>query len=366
LVGDTTNLRYKQMTDGAAAFGQVTVNVTDRFRLTGGGRYSDDHKSASIFNFDNPGASVPFVTQLFPPTNLPDLKRTDEKFTWLAGAQYDVTQTVMAYAKAGTGFKDGGFNARASGNNSVVSFDPETSTTYEAGVKSTLFGRRLVLNADVYRMILKGFQDSTLNTLTGTGFIVANAGNRRVDGVEIDAQAHPIEPLSVTAALAYADGKYTSYREGQCPSYPGAVQPTKNTTPAGTCDFTGLTPSLSPEWKLSGSAEWRRPLAGHDDLEWFVGGDASYTSAQYLDTTLDPRSHQKSYTLVSARLGLESRDGWRLQLWAKNLFDQSYYVAAAAQPLAAFVSGGGTAGAAGFVGWYGAPRTFGIEASYRF
>ena len=54
------------------------------------------------------------------------------------------------------------------------------------------------------------------------------------------------------------------------------------------------------------------------------------------------------------------------ELWGKNLFNKSYYVAGFAQGLGAFVNAGGTAAANGFVGFYGVPRTFGLEASYRY
>ncbi|HEX3888730.1 MAG TPA: TonB-dependent receptor [Phenylobacterium sp.] len=365
-VGDTGQLRFDQDTTGVAGFGQATFNVTDRFRLTAGGRYSDDRKTGSIINVNNPGASAIFVAQLSLPTDLPDLKRTDDKFTWALGAQYDLTDGIMGYVKAGTGFKDGGFNARAGGNFTVVSFDPENSKTYELGVKSEFLDRRVVLNADVFHMELDGFQDSTLNPLTGSGFIVSNAGNRRVNGVEVDAQAQPLEQLSLTAAASYDDGVYTSYPAGQCPTYPGAFAAVKNVTPAGTCNFTGLRPANSPEWKWSLTGEWRQPIARAPGLSWFLGGDISYTSSQFLDTTLDPRSFQPAVTLVGARFGVDSRTGWRVMAFAKNLTNESYYLAAAAQPLAAFISGGGTAAPQGFVGWYAPPRTYGLEASYKF
>ena len=70
--------------------------------------------------------------------------RDDKGKTWSLGAQYDVASGVMAYVTSGSGYKDGGFNSRSA----VVTpfaFDPETSLTYEAGVKSTLFDHRLVL-----------------------------------------------------------------------------------------------------------------------------------------------------------------------------------------------------------------------------
>jgi len=53
-------------------------------------------------------------------------------------------------------------------------------------------------------------------------------------------------------------------------------------------------------------------------------------------------------------------------LYGKNLSDEAYYVQSTLQPLNAFISAGGTAQAQGFVGWYGPPRTYGIEISAKF
>ncbi|MGV7120367.1 TonB-dependent receptor domain-containing protein [Sphingopyxis sp. 550A] len=54
----------------------------------------------------------------------------------------------MTYVRASTGYKAGGFNARAADNNG---FDPEDLTSYEIGFKSELFDRRLRFNVAACR-----------------------------------------------------------------------------------------------------------------------------------------------------------------------------------------------------------------------
>ena len=142
--------------------------------------------------------------------------------------------------------------------------------TYELGIKSTLLENRLILNADVYLMELKDFQDSVLNPLTGSGFIVANAGDREVKGFEAEAQFRPIRPLALRGSLSYMDAEFTDYPAGQC--YAGK---TPNGALPGTCDYNGLTPSQSPKWSWSLAAQWDAPL-GDTGLDWFAGADVSY------------------------------------------------------------------------------------------
>jgi iron complex outermembrane receptor protein len=358
--GDTGFFYYTQDTRSWAAFGQATVHFTDAFRFTGGLRYSYDKKRAYIDAVTNPTASAA-ARAVFPTNHLGRLHRHEGKVTWSATAQYDITPDIMGYVLAATGYKTGGYNARAAAAGVPVEFDDENSITYEAGVKSTLLDRKLVLNVDVYNMKLKDFQDSILNPLTGSGFIVANAGDRRVRGLEADAQLHPIQPLSIQGTLAYMDAEFTDYPAGQC--YNGK---TPNGTKPGTCNYNGLTPSQSPKWAWSLAAQWQQPIPG-TSLEWFASGDVSYTATKYLEPTLDPRSIQPSVTIWGLRAGISGDDGrWRVSAYGKNLGDRNYFVQKTLQPLNAFISAGGTAQAQGFVGWYAPPRTYGVEAVVKF
>jgi iron complex outermembrane receptor protein len=357
--GDNTFFFYDQTTKSAAAFGQATFHVTDAWRFTGGLRYSSDDKKAATGSNDNAGVSPAFKSA-FPINPVQQLSRNDNKLTWSIGSQYDVTRGVMAYVIAATGFKDGGFNARQTAAGTPLAFNPENSTTYEAGVKSTFFERKVLLNVDVFRMKLNGFQESTLNPLTGVGFIVGNAGDRRVDGLEVDLQWAPIEHLSIVASGQVNDAKFTNYPAAQC--YTGA---TPNGSSPGTCNYTGLRPAYNPASSGSLSANWDAPL-GSTGLDGFVNGSVTYQAKQLEDGTLDPRSLQSAYSLLNLRVGVGSeKSNWKVSLFGRNLANKAYYVASAAQPLGGLISGGGAAGAQGFFGWYGTPRTYGIELTVK-
>lgn len=360
LVGDNSSFFYSQKTQSAALFGQATWNVTDAFRVTAGARYSSDDKEGFLVSRVKAGSSPAFLT-VFQNNPVGALSRSETKPNYSLGVQYDVTEDILLYVMGGTGYKSGGFNARSAAVGTPVEFQAENSDTVEVGFKSVWMAGDLVFNAGVYRMNLTDFQDSTLNPLTGTGFIVANAGDRRVEGLEVEAQFYPLDPLSIRASLGLMDAKFTNYSAGQC--YTGK---TANGTKPGTCNYNGLTPAFSPEVTASLAAEWRD---GFRDTasDWFVGGDASYVSERSLDTTLDPRSLQAEYTLLGLRAGFAAKDGsWRVSAYGKNLTDEGYFVVASPQPIAAFVSGGGLVGAQGFAGWYGPPRTYGVEAGFRF
>lgn len=362
--GDESLFFFKQKTYSAAAFGQVKLNVTHRLHLIGGLRFNADRKTGSILSYDAPNSSAKWV-QINAPSSVPSLKRSSTKTTWLLTAQYEPTDESMLYASAGTGYKDGGFNARPANNLFPFVFGPENSTSYEVGLKSSWLDRRLQLNIDAYRLELKGFQQSIYDSsITPPTFIVGNAGNLRNEGLEAELTARPMEPLTVNGDISYSRSTYTSFPAGSCPNYPGPILQTRV---GAACDYTGLTPAGSPKVTWNLNAEWTQPFEGRADLEWFVAGGLTYTSSQYLDGALDPRSFQKAVALLDGRLGLENRaSGWRLSVFGKNLTDEVYLNAAANLAQAPFISGGGTSPAQGFVGWYAPPRTVGVELNKTF
>jgi len=77
---------------------------------------------------------------------------------------------------------------------------------------------------------------------------------------------------------------------------------------------------------------------------------------------------QPSYSLVDGRIGVTSSDAhWDLALWCKNLTNAVWYTANSATPGTSVVSSGGaTSPPSGQTLYYGPPRTYGAEVSYRF
>ncbi|MEZ5938435.1 MAG: TonB-dependent receptor [Hyphomonadaceae bacterium] len=357
--GDFGDSLFEQETRSAALFGTATWNATDRLSLTGGLRFSWDNKDVYIEHTNSPDASTVFnaVQRAYTPGGL---ERKEDNVTWQANAKYQLSDDVMLFATAATGSKAGGFNSRRGSATDPVEFEDESSLTYEAGLKSELFDRRLVLNATGYRMELNDFQEAVLNPVTGTGFIVGNAGQRTVKGVELDFRAAATERLSFDGALGWMDAEYTDHPSGQC-----ATGRTPDGDLPGTCNYNGMRSEKSPEWKGSLAAVWDQPLPG--DLSWTTRAEVTFTSNYYVEPTLDPLLNVDGYQLFNLRTTLQPADGsWKLALWGRNLTDEAYYSEGAPQPVRAFVSAGGVAGAGGYIGWYGAPRTYGVELTLKY
>lgn len=142
--------------------------------------------------------------------------------------QYDLTGTATVYASAARAYKSGGFNVRdpqisgASGAASdgteygfgfVEGFKPERVQSYELGLKSEWFGRRLRLNTDVFR---SNYRDQQINFLipgTVSDSKTRNAGRSRIRGFELDATALPLPGLMLSLSYAWLDAKTLEVRD---------------------------------------------------------------------------------------------------------------------------------------------------------
>ncbi|MDT0577126.1 TonB-dependent receptor [Croceicoccus sp. F390] len=182
-----------------ALFGQVSwrpSTLEEKLELTGGLRYTWDKKTLFL---DTDGDGTPDV----------EGRRKFKNLSWLASANYDFTDDLMAYVRAASGYKSGGFNPRAA---TLNGFDSEKVIAYEAGIKADWFDRRLRTNLSVYRT---NYDDLQINQFSsgssGSVALVLNAGRARIQGIEFEATAVPVERLTLNASFGYTDPKYKEF-----------------------------------------------------------------------------------------------------------------------------------------------------------
>jgi len=195
--------------DSWSVFAEAVIDVTDRLRLIGGIRHTDETK-----RFDGTAVTLPgAIAQVGRDFLLGDAAGEDElefsEQTWRAGAMYDFTDTTMGYFTASRGFKSGGFDLRITQDAfELPKFDPEFVTMYEFGVKNEFPQYGLRLNASVFYSEYSDVQVSAnppgqINTVT------ANAADGEVIGVEIDATWVPRPQLLIEASFGFQDAEYT-------------------------------------------------------------------------------------------------------------------------------------------------------------
>ncbi len=290
-----------------AAFGQATMNISNRLSFTAGLRWTRDEKTEGMFQRTvfNPAARV-----LAPiDEDVQGLEQIASAVNWLANVRYFLTDDVMVFATASTGFKSGGFNSEPGASDRI--FDEESAKNYELGLKSTLFDRKVVANVTLFRTDIDDFQERQFQ---GLGFVVDNAGSLRQQGVELDLQAAPVEQLDILMGLSYLDSEFTDF--ANAPSLPAGMPQ----------DLTGRRRQDSPKWQFSIATQWTDQIP-NTEANWFVRGEYQFTSEQFLDANLNPQSLQEGFSLANFRIGLAGLEGqWQLVGFVRNAFDEGYCV----------------------------------------
>jgi outer membrane receptor protein involved in Fe transport len=159
---------------------------------------------------DNPdGTLLPATVEGSPCTNLADYvngklvpKRTkDNGFTHRLNLTWKPSEDILAYATWSRGFRPGGINRRGT----IAPYAADFLTNYELGLKTTLAGGAVRLNAAVYLQDWKRFQFSFLGENSFTE--IHNGPNARIKGIEADVNIRPVEGLTIAAAASYTDAK---------------------------------------------------------------------------------------------------------------------------------------------------------------
>jgi iron complex outermembrane receptor protein len=347
-------------TNSYAAYAQATWHIDDRWSLTGGLRYTFDDKSG-VFAQQQQGG-VP-LSALPPAARGPvstirnTLSEPNAYSTGLdqggvsgtASISYQIDDETLAYASYARGVKSGGLNLAALPPGVSSTLKPESIDDYELGLKTTLLDRRVSLNAALYWAQDSNYQSLYANPALVTSYI-ANVGEVRSRGVEIDLRASPLEGLSLTLSSAYDDASYVSYPMGPCP-----LEQLNEMV----CNLAGRPLPGAPRWATSLAAEYVRP-AGElfaFAVNTYVGGQYSYRSSFFTGVNDSVYARVPGYSLLDLRAGLRADDDvWDLSFWVRNAADTFYY--ATLGPVA--LNSGLIAGT------LGAPRTMGGTFKVKF
>ncbi len=321
--------------DETAVFGEVTFSLTDRWDLTAGARYAE-------FDFvTDENAVVPFFGPPMGPE--PTKEGSDDSFILKFNTSYQISDDVMVYATASEGFRRGGLNLNAFGDLFDIpeTFGSDQLWNYEIGIKSSWLNDRLIFNATAYSLDWSDIQLETVSELGGVEFFT-NAGQAKVDGLELELFARPVPGLDLVAAVGYTDARLTE------------DAPPLNNPPLPTEGRDGDRINNVPEWTASFSADYT--WLAFNGFDASLGGSLVYTgdSDTRIAAERDPFNvHLESSTVLDVRAGVMN-DNWRVEFFIDNLTDeraQNDAINEVTNILAFFTN---------------RPRTTGVRVSYTF
>jgi iron complex outermembrane receptor protein len=317
-------------TKTTAIFADATWNITDRFRLIGGLRYSEDKQtivqSSTPTGVDDPGCS--FLES--------DLKFTST--TPRAGAQYDISDTSNLYATYSEGAKMGGFNYRAGCNDT---FEQEEVTSYEVGLKNSLLDGELVVNLSAFYYDYTNLQTEQVVGLT---IDVTNAPAAEVKGLEADVLWRPDAHWTLAGTLSLMDATYKEF------SNVNALLP-----PGPPTDIAGNKLNFAPDVSSNVSVAYHTdPIIAGGALTF--RGDLNYRSTVYLREFGLEGDYNDPVTMLGASIKWDSpNEDYSIRLFGTNLTNEAYHPTLTASALL---------GGAG--GPWNKPRQYGIELSAKF
>ena len=366
---------FSQDAESWSVFAEGTYNLTDTLRVTAGLRYSEDEKEMSkrgtVGYIDPTAAASTLVPAQLAAVYGSALKlatvhsytrdRKEDHVTGHVNVQWDMTNDAMVYLELGNGYKAGGFDEDNGMGRQVetlngvsddlADFEDESVDTIEIGAKINLADGRGRLNIAAFSSTYEDVQVSTFDG--NAGFVVGNAAESEVQGIEADVLYRLTEELTLNGAFAYLDATYKSFPGAGCTNAQSIATPTGCVQ-----DLTGKPLQFAPEHTANVGVTYETELSS--GLLLSAGLDYNWTDDVVVSADLDDNLVQKSYGKLNARISLAGNDQWQVSLVGKNITDEATFMWGNDIPL----------GSLGFKGSYfkliDPPRTVELSARMNF
>jgi iron complex outermembrane receptor protein len=338
-----------------ALYGQTEYHFTSKLSAIVGLRYTHETKDYDQSNMYHASGSLDPAAEVaapvigppfFPPPFAISTSRSYSAWTPKFGLNFWPQDNVLTYASITKGFKSGGFDfGSPTAADATRGYNPEYLWAYELGVKSDWLDHRLRLNVDGF---LYHYSDMQVEVFVPpANAVTENAATARLEGVEAELAARPVQPLELYVTVAYLHAHYLSF-------------PAAYVTGFGTFNATGQTLNYAPEWSSGVGATYHFDLLSRHGSE-YVGVDYHAQSREYFTPAnggvggvTDYGQQQEGYGVLGARLGWNSSDSrWNVAVIGLNLTNRQYVT--------------GTVNyTAAIAGRPGDPRTVRGQFSYKF
>ncbi len=343
-----------------ALFGEVSLNLTEKWKATAGVRASRIDTTAIVQEWGAlNGSTAPDSPTAINSTS----SLTETPVTPRFVLNYKATPDNLLYASASKGFRPGGPNARLPSNCGVIpptTFTSDSLWLYEVGSKNTLMDRRVQLNASAYYLNWTNIQQFVY-LACGLGF-VPNLGEATGRGGDIELQWRASDALTLGATAAYTSTYFkqtVALPQGSGPPVPVVAQGDH---------------LLAAPWNITANAEYTFASVEHKP---YLRVDYQYSTAQqsllpYLDSAQGVNSDPTQpglpmINVLSARGGLHI-GGADISVFAQNLLN--YHTAVfVSRDYPTITKAPWNNGAVFDTNYFGrglTPRTVGVTVTYRY
>ena len=308
------NQSNKTTSESTAVFGQLDYDLSDRTEFSLGLRYDDDEQTTVDRNNPGPTTADATFSKLQPKVQL----------------SHQWTDQSLVFATYSEGFRSGGFT-----QNDL--FEDEETVNYEVGLKGRFAGGSVAFNASLYRIDYINQQLSFVIFDEGIAQRgVLNLSDTDINGFEFELSSTPTDNLRMDIGIGYVDAEVKS-------------ADTSSLEVLGiTATVDGNRSPLVPELTANLSLSYTQPLGNGLELLWH--GDFRRRGDYYFDPFNEIATRTNSFVNLNVRLDAPS---WSVGLWGRNVGDVRH---------ATNIS----IGSSNRNRVQNRPRSFGLEATYRF
>jgi outer membrane receptor protein involved in Fe transport len=286
-----------------ALFGELTWNVNDVFRLTGGIRYFD-------IDYENDTFMGVGLYDSFSINERVQFDGSDSDTLFKFNASWDVRDNSMLYATFSQGFRRGGTNAVPltgvfAESPAWLKYDPDTTNNYELGIKGT--GNNSFYNVSLFYVDWDKIQLNTATTYWGF-YAAQNGGSASTKGIEIEYDKSFGNGWRVNLGYAYTKGKLKDDMWSADDIY---IIATDGSKLPGLAEHT-VNAMLENVYDMGNGMQWINRITGYYQSD--TKNNISDTSARY-------SQEFDSFSLWDFNSQVEIGD-WTIGLFAKNLFNE--------------------------------------------
>lgn len=260
-----------------------------------------------------------------------DLREKSTSFEPRATLEYRPSDDQLFYALFAKGVKSGRFNTSTTlqfpegderrgvvrPGDAFIFAPPEKLFNYEIGSKTTFWDGRATLNIAAFyqdvkdqqlRQSVQSDEDANGDGSPDVLNVIFTAGDSRIYGFEMEAQAALTDALFVSAGLGFNDHQF---KDDIAPSSDFDLFDS-----TGERSLRGKTSVNVPKVTGNASATYTVPLS--NELEWSLRGDVIYTGSKYVE--LANLAKIGSHIRSNLRTSIKSED-WTVSLFVNNVFD---------------------------------------------
>ena len=352
-----------------ATYGELTFKPTSAWQVTAGGRFFWDGFSQYVVNALP--ICGPACSQSGQDPSGISFASADKSFhsqIFKINSSYKFDADTTAYATIAQGYRHGGANAQCATPMGsfvcytiaavapLIPYKSDTAVNYEAGMKGFALDHRIQYSAGLYLINWQDIQLELFSVVTGTTLII-NGRTAQSKGFETEVTAQVTDAAAFTFSYSYDDSKLTSqFIEGSFAGRNGDRLPyvSKNTASLA-FDYQIPIPGIS-------GISLHADAAYHGDVATRLNNCDGFNGAPRCPAAVPANGRQPGYvvlggfTVINGSVSVKPNEHWEYRAYGSNLTNKLGITAASLT----------SALARDNLEFVMRPRTFGLEARYKF